>query len=1765
MRRLKSQTPESLESTTSSASVFFERMEPKVLYSADALSGLVPIDPFSNDDTSSSSLTIAQSVNILNEAFSLNEQHSENESTDSSLTPLRLEDLQTILDGGWNPEQRVDKAENVLAHDTGIQINYSVGDPDIGGFEFDGPDAPAFSTIGPFDVDEGAVVGTVVGDVDADDDNGGAADVGISYSITSNEDLDGDGNDAFSIDSSTGEISVNDSDDFDFESASSFLVTVESERNGSTSSTDVTVNVNDVAPTLSVVGATTGTAGLTNEFALRAVEPGVSGITSYTVNWGDGNITTETYTGESTVVSHVYDSVGFTYDITFSANDVNDTWTASNILVTNWVSGRDDVYIVDGNTGDVVGNFDDTNGDLRKPYGIVFGPDGNVYVAGYDSDNIVSFDRDGNYLGVFTSHNSIDKPSGLAWGSDGNLYVANYANDNILRFDSSGAFVDIWASRALFNGALDGPQDIAFGPDGNLYVSDWDDEQILVIDGELGGEASIVIGAGLESPEQLAFDGAGNLYIANTDDSNVLRWDGTSLTTYYSDSNLDYVSGITFGPDGQLYVTSYENDRIYRYDGTNSELFADDGAGGLNAPSHLTFTPDHQITIVANTESTAGNLSSTSAYNEGDASVAIDDIVVSDADAGDTISVSLELANTTTGNLSTNDGATYNATTGVWSISDSVANVNTALANVAFIPASDNDLDTTITTKVYDDSTNPSAALSGVINLNVTPINDEPVLDSIGDQLIDESSTLSFTATASDIDEPGDDLTFSLDANAIALGMSINPTTGLFTWTPTEAQGGLTPSVTVTVTDDGAGNLADSETFTITVNDINEAPTLSAIGNQSVDELVVLAFTASATDTDQPSDTLTFNLDASSIALGMGIDASTGEFTWTPTEAQGGLTPSVTITVTDNGTGNLVDSETFTITVNDGNAAPVLDTIGNQFVDELVTLAFTASATDTDRPSDTLTFSLDTNSIALGMDIDANTGDFTWTPTEAQGGLTPAVTITVTDDGTGGLIDSETFTISVSTLNVAPVLNAIGNQVVEELAMLNFTAAATDDDEPSDALTFSLDASSIALGMDIDANTGDFTWTPTEAQGGLTPSVTVTVTDDGTGDLSDSETFTISVNDNNVPPILNAIGNQSVNELSVLMFSASATDADQPENDLTFSLDVSSIALGMNIDSNTGDFSWTPTEAQGGLTPVVTVTVADDGTGELIDSETFTITVSDINVAPVLNAIGNLTIDEQATLEFAASATDTDLPIDTLVYNLDANSLALGMSIDSSSGFFNWTPTEDQGGLVPVVTLTVTDSGRLVDSETFTVTVNEVNVTPVATNLDSAVLYDEGAESVAIENIAINDDDTAEIITATLTLANTGLGSLSENDGATYTASSGVWTITDTVTNVNTALAELTFIPLSDNDLNTFITVVIDDGDEDSSGALTGSIALDVTPINDAPILEVIDDQTIDELVILSLSASASDIDQPADNLTYSLDVDSLALGMSIDPTTGEFSWTPTEEQGGESFSVILSVADDGTGNLLDSQVFTIAVNDTIVPPVLAAANDQNVDEDLTVEVVIPEAVSLVEAVPENSNDEAPNDDPVISEPIAEVVVNEDIPIILNKDRAPAANTENDTTINNDAPEVRGIEYGKNEIRELTALKPSGLTVLISKLNQQLDFFDDPLQLVSQNSFSTKLNEMREEMITDSQGTEKIIGNSLSVTAGLSGGYVIWLVRSGVLLSSALSSLPTWRFIDPLPVLSGSWSDTSDEDDDSLESMVTEERDDESNVEGSEN
>jgi hypothetical protein len=86
-----------------------------------------------------------------------------------------------------------------------------------------------------------------------------------------------------------------------------------------------------------------------------------------------------------------------------------------------------------------------------------------------------------------------------------------------------------------------------------------------------------------------------------------------------------------------------------------------------------------------------------------------------------------------------------------------------------------------------------------------------------------------------------------------------------------------------------------------------------------------------------------------------------------------------------------------------------------------------------------------------------------------------------------------------------------------------------------------------------------------------------------------------------------------------------------------------------------------------------------------------------------------------------------------------------------------------------------------------------------------------------------------------------------------------------------------------------------------------------------------------------------------------------------------------------------------------------------------------------------------------------------------------------------------------------------------------------------------------------QLNQLRENVATETQLQQKIVGSTVMITGTMSVGYVVWLLRGGLLLSSLLSSLPAWHVIDPMPVLAQGNRDENDSesDDDPLEKLFS--------------
>jgi hypothetical protein len=314
----------------------------------------------------------------------------------------------------------------------------------------------------------------------------------------------------------------------------------------------------------------------------------------------------------------------------------------------------------------------------------------------------------------------------------------------------------------------------------------------------------------------------------------------------------------------------------------------------------------------------------------------------------------------------------------------------------------------------------PDGSASIYLLTNYTPrsanyiptVNVAPVLAPIVNRTVMEGDAIKFTATATDSNQPAQQLTWTLEAGAPA-NATINSSNGFFNWTPAESVGGSNYNITVRVSDNGTPALSDSQTFNVVVLKTNSVPMLVTTGTRVVNEGAVLTFTATASDSDLPAQQLTFSLDAEGLPAGAAINATNGVFTWTPTEVDGPGAFSVIVRVTDNGTPAKSDSASIMILVNESNLPPTLTAIGDRFATVGETVAFTARATDLDWPAQSITFDL-VGEVPAGATVNATNGLFSWT---ANAVGTNTFTIRGTDNPAGAgpaLSDTKTFNVIVS-------------------------------------------------------------------------------------------------------------------------------------------------------------------------------------------------------------------------------------------------------------------------------------------------------------------------------------------------------------------------------------------------------------------------------------------------------------------------------------------------------------------------------------------------------------------------------------------------------------------------------------------------------------------------------------------------------------------------------------------------------------------------------
>ena len=344
-------------------------------------------------------------------------------------------------------------------------------------------------------------------------------------------------------------------------------------------------------------------------------------------------------------------------------------------------------------------------------------------------------------------------------------------------------------------------------------------------------------------------------------------------------------------------------------------------------------------------------------------------------------------------------------------------------------------------------------------------------------------------------------------------------------------------------------------------------------------------------------------------------------------------------------------------------------------------------------------------------------GSFVYTPNAGYGvAANSADSFTYkVQDGNGHTSNIATVVITVIA-DTAPVLTNRLSASAPAGQAWNFTATGTDADLPDDTLTFSL--VNALSGMSINGATGAIAYTP-KTEGVFTFGITVT---DRYG-KSDSKTFTLTVSDNH--PVLTNSLSATTMPGQVWNFTATATDADLPNDALTFSL--VNPPSGMSINGATGVITWTP-PTEGVFRFDIKVVDLYGGS----DQKTFTLTVFDN--PPVLTNGLSATATAGQVWNFTATATDADLPGDTLTFSL-VNPPS-GMTINGATGAITWTPQTES---TTTFGIKVTDRFGKSDQKTFTLTVQSDPNAPVSLSITNVVVQRVNANTVSVSFNVVNN------------------------------------------------------------------------------------------------------------------------------------------------------------------------------------------------------------------------------------------------------------------------------------------------------------------------------------------------------------------------------------------------------------------------------------------
>ncbi len=841
--------------------------------------------------------------------------------------------------------------------------------------------------------------------------------------------------------------------------------------------------------------------------------------------------------------------------------------------------------------------------------------------------------------------------------------------------------------------------------------------------------------------------------------------------------------------------------------------------------------------------------------------------------------------------------------------------------------------------------------------------NTAPVITDIPNQSIAEGGTftsINLDDYITDVETPDANIVWSVDE--IPTNIVVTITNRVASIAINDANWNGNETITFRAVDEGAAEVTDQVTFEVTP--VNDLPVITDIPNQSIAEggtFTSINLDDYITDVETTDANIVWSVDEIPTNIVVTITNRVASIAINDANWNGNET--ITFRAVDEGAAEVTDQVTFEVTpVND---LPVITDIPNQSIAEggtFTSINLDDYITDVETADANIVWSVDETPANITVTITNQVAtiavnDINWNGDET-------ITFRATDESNASVSDQVSFT--VGGVNDSPIMTIIPDQSIAEGA--TFSDIILDDfisdvetvdanmvwsiDEVPENITVTITnrIASIAI--------NDVNWNGTET-------ITFRATDEGGLAVTDLVAFTVTpVND---LPVISDIPDQTIAEEStftIINLDHFISDIETADAAIVWTIDESPANITVSITNRVAfitinDVNWNGTET-------ITFRAADEGGAEVTDQVSFTVTP--VNDLPVISNIPNQSISEGGTftdITLGDFITDVETIDANIVWTIDETPADITITITNQVASVavndvNWNGTE-------TVTFRAADEDGAEVIDVVSFTVGGVNDSPVITDISDQSIAEGGIFTNIILDNYISDLETVD--------ANI------------------IWSIDEVPVNITVTITNR-IASVVVNDVNWNGTESVTFRATDEGGAeVTDLVSFTVTPVNDAPVILNIPDQSVAEgntFADINLDNFISDVETADATIIWSIDEVPANITVTITNRVASIAINDPNWNGTES--VTFRAADEGGAEVTDQVSFTVTpVND---PPVISDIPDQSIAEGASFTTIsLDDFISDLETTDANivwSIDETPvNITITITNQVASIVVND--------------------------------------------------------------------------------------------------------------------------------------------------------------------------------